>query len=154
MIRTEIINKILILVSILLALVLVISQLRGNNFRQGAENHANNALMGMNFISVEEYNNTNGSAIIIGISDTPADIRISDLYIIEEEELLLNKSEIRAIRKLPPPRILIAKNPAIMARAYILLSQKGIKELYLPEYIKEDMLLKYKFRPDTVNASK
>ena len=151
--KTDILNKILMLVSFLLVLALVISQLSGNNFRQGAEHYAKNALEGKNLITPEDFNKTGGSVIKIASSVNQADISMSNLYILDTEESLLNKSSIRAIKNLPPPRIIISASHAAEARAYILLAQKGIKDLYLLDYIEKEMVLNYKFRPDAGNAS-
>jgi hypothetical protein len=151
--KTDILNKILILLSFLLVLALVISQLSGNNFRQGAELYAENALEGENLINPEDFNKTGGSVIKIASSVNLADISMSNLYIIDAEESLLNKASIRAIKNLPPPRIIIAANHAAEARAYILLAQKGIKDLYLLDNIEKEMVLNYEFRPDAGNAS-
>lgn len=151
--KTDIINKILVLLSLLLVLVLVIYQLIGNNFRQGAEDYAKNALEGKNLITLEEFSKANGSAIKIGNNTYHADISTSSLFILDAEESLLNKSSIRAIKNLPAPRIIIADSQASEARAYIMLAQKGIKDLYLLDYINEEIVLKYKFRPDAGSAS-
>ncbi len=151
--NTKITSKILILFSFFLVLLLIIFQLSGNNFRQGAENYAKDALEGKNLISPEEFSKTKGSVIRIGNGTNEPDIAISNLYLLDSEESLLTSSSIRAIKKLAPPRIIIADSYASEARAYMLLAQKGIKDLYLLDNIKKEMLLKYEFRPDAGNAS-
>lgn len=153
MMKEKFSNNILVLAASALLLILIITQLRGNNFRQGTENYANIALEGQNFIKVEDFNAGGGSLIILGAPELRGEIRTNDLLSLNTESMLTRQS-LRAIRKSSSPRIIIADTRASEAMAYMLLAQKGVKDLYLLADSRSDMELKYEFRPDADNASK
>lgn len=153
MMKEKFINNILVFAASILVLILIIIQLGGNNFRQGTENYANIALEGQNFITVEDFNAGGGSLIILGAPRLPGEIRTSNLLSLNTESMLSRQS-IRAIRESSSPRIIIADTRASEAMAYMLLVQKGVKDLYLIADSRKDMVLKYEFRPDAGNASK
>ncbi|GEM_PF-6648978 len=152
--KTEYKNKIILLISSFLVLILIITQLRGNNFRQGAENYSRDALENNNFITLADFNSSaQGSIIKLGNPEIPDNIKKAEIISLDPRSLL-NPSGIRSIRKSSPPRIIIADSPSNKAITWILLAQKGIKEIYLMAEDKEEMALKYEFRPDADNASR
>ncbi len=153
MMKEKFSNNILVLAAAILVLILIITQLGGNNFRQGTENYSKIALEGQNFITVEDFNAGGGSVIILGDPELPGEIKTGDLLSLNTESMLARQS-IRAIRESSSPRVIIADTRASEAMAYMLLAQKGVRDLYLLADSRKDMVLKYEFRPDADNASK
>lgn len=145
--------NLLLPIILVLIIILVIKQFSGNSFRQGAENYSVSALKGTNTILMEEFINLKkGSIIRIDNADVFANPNNLPLISLNSSGLL-SRFSIKSLRNSSVPRIIIAEDPGTEARVWILLSQKGIKELMINPEREDDLVLKYEFRPDTLMSN-
>ncbi|MDX2415648.1 MAG: hypothetical protein QNK33_10695 [Bacteroidales bacterium] len=143
-------KKLLLPIIMIIIIILVIKQLAGNSFRQGAENYSVSALKGTNITSMEEFIKLKkGSIIRIDDADVSANPNNLPIISLKTSELF-SRSSIKSLRRSSVPRIIIADDPGIEASVWTLLSQKGIKELMINPEREDESVLKYKFRPDTI----
>ncbi len=62
---------------------------------------------------------------------------------------LLDKENLKAIHTHQGPVLLVSDDPSISAKAWMILSQMGYRDLFVLTEKDSTEVLKYKFRPDT-----
>ncbi len=143
-----------ILVLLVVIFLLVIRWLAGDHFRHGAKKNALPALSRSNTMELSQIDLLKTKALLVYL-DKESEVNVATdvnvLYLKPGE--LLSRQTVRYIRKSEGPIILLSDDPTVSARAWMLLAQKGITNLFVfagKEYTEN---FKYEFRPDTVTVT-
>ena len=126
--RNWLIPAILLLV---VAMVLVRS-FRQNSFRYDAVRWAAMSADGSNVISPDQIAVAGEQVLLISLgnmSEVPAQFKEQAVMIAPEE--ILAKEKLKLIRKNRGPVILSSDDPSVSARVWMVLSEMGIKNLYI-----------------------
>lgn len=151
----ELIYKYRSVILILLAVIFLLGArlLAVDHFRHGAEKNAMPAISGGNTIELSQLDLLRANALLVYLDREPEvniDTNMSVLYLKPGE--LLSKQTLRYIRKSGGPTILLSGDPTVSARAWMLLAQKGIANLFILAGEEDIENFKYKFRPDTITV--
>jgi len=150
----ELIRKYGVLVIIVLsAVVLVlIRQFGSNHFRVNAKKWAEPSVAQSNIIASDQYQSLPGDKLVINLDKENFKNTGNKLNVINvPADSILAKKYIRLIRKHEGTVLLFSSEPDISSRVWMVLSQLGIKQLYIITAEKDDELIKYKFRPDSTS---
>ncbi len=136
---------------ILLAAVLYRS-FSHSGFRYDAPKLAGQSFQGSNIVTEEQIPGFQNALIIdLNNSEILKD-KYSEFTLKVNPDSILEKKSIRRIIKNKGPVILVSSENAISARVWMILSQKGIKNIFILSEEKDFEVLKNKFRPDTLSA--
>jgi hypothetical protein len=123
-----------------------------SGFRYDATKLAVSSIHGSNIITEEQIAALQNDALIIELS-SPGLLKGKYLDItmkINPDSILLKKN-LRKIRNHQGPVILLSSENSISARIWMLLSQKGLKNILILSQEKDFEVLKNKFRPDSLS---
>lgn len=135
---------------ILLAAVLYRS-FSHSGFRYDAPKLASQSFEGSNIVTEEQIPGFQNALIIdLNNSEILKD-RFSEITLKVNPDSILDKKNIRRILKNKGPVILVSSENTISARIWMLLSQKGLKNIFILSEEKDFEVLKNKFRPDTLS---
>jgi hypothetical protein len=142
---------IVILVTILI--LVIIRSVSTNHFRPDAKKLAEASVMRSNMISYSEMAAVSGNILLINLGDHKAEgidqstkIEVSDI----SPNAILEKSNIKKLSAFNGRIVLFSSDASVSARMWMLLSQMGIKNLYILTDDKDNESFKNKFRPDTL----
>ena len=140
---------------VLLILALVISLVGyrtffNDHFKNGAEKNALPALTGSNLIERSDPDFLASTALWVFIDQEQNEQTgmHSNAIKVNSNEIL-SRELLKRIRKNKGPVMLISDDPALSARAWMLLAQKGIDKLFIVSEVKNTEQFKYQFRPDS-----
>ncbi len=122
---------ILTIVALVVALVLLRS-FSGNRFRYDAARWAAASADGSNLIDVNQLAGMTGQLLLInlgGTAEVPGQYKDRTLMI--QPESVTEKGNLKLIRKNKGPVILCAGDASVAARVWMVLSEMGIKNLYI-----------------------
>lgn len=146
--------KSVILVLLFIIILVGIRQVVGNHFKHGAVRNAIPALSGISTMDLSQVDQLKTNALLVYL-DEEAEInvhaKVNSLHLKTEE--LLSRQTIKKIKKAGDPIILVSDDPTLTARAWMLLAQKGIKNIYSLTGKEETEKFRYKFQPDTVSVT-
>lgn len=137
---------------VLLILVLVVLRLTGSNFKPDARKRAAPSMDGSNIITSEQITDMGGNELLINLDSS--DISYPNIRNIENIEpgSILKKGTIRKIRNNKGPVILYSDNGSVSAGTWMVLSQIGLKNIYILSETRNNEFIKYEFRPDTLSG--
>jgi hypothetical protein len=136
---------------LILLLAVIYRSFSHSGFRYDASKLAGPTFQGSNIITEEQipgYKN----ALIIELSNS--DIlkgRYNDITVEINPDSILERKNIRIIEKCKGPVILVSSENSISGRIWMLLSQKGLRNIFILSADKDFELFKKKFRPDTLS---
>lgn len=137
---------------IFIVLVLVLIRSTGiNHFRNDAKRWTEPTINQSNTITLEKARLLSGKILLINLDKTislPIGIT-ADIRNIPADSLLAGK-HFKIIRNHEGPILIISIDPGLSARIWMLLSQMGIKNVFIFTKTTDNEVLKYKFRPDTI----
>jgi hypothetical protein len=139
---------IIIVVPLILAVIL-----RGTStghFRYDAERWASPSFNGANIITPGGLSQLKGNIMVLNFASDPVNPPVSKNQIAISPDSLLSKDIMRKIDRNKGAVVLWSDDPAIAARIWMVLSQTGIKDLYILSLSTSDETLKEKFRADTL----
>ncbi len=144
-----------VLLILLLIVLLLLSRLYiGDHFKPGAEKNAIPALSESNTMDLSQIELSNPKVILVYLDDVSV-LEINaqlDVFVYEPEELISSQN-IRELRKLKVPIVLVSEDPSVSARTWMLLAQKGVKNIFIYSEQGSVDSFKNEFRPDTLNVS-
>ena len=143
-----------ILVLLLVILLMGIRLLAGDHFRHGAKKNAMPALSRSNTMELSQIDLLKTKALLVYLdreSEVNPATDVNVFYLKPGD--LLSRQTVRDIRKSEGPVILLSDDPTVSARAWMLLAQKGITNLYIFAGKEDNENFKYEFRPDTVTVT-
>jgi hypothetical protein len=129
-IKKSFLLTVLIFAGVLLALV-IFKATSHNRFRNDASKWAENSIDHSNQVTLAEIEKLHGRIMLIYLNPR-TDINFATAVHTTPEKIM-DKENISRIRKHAGPKILVADDPEIAARLWMLLSQTGIRELYILE---------------------
>ncbi len=133
-------------------LILVLFRSFGTGyFKNDAKKWAGPSLSGSNIIALDKRDTVSGKKLIVclnGKADIIKDQGAEFLYLPEGE--ILDKRNIEIIRKHDGAVLLFSEDPAVSARIWMVLSQMGLKNIFILTGFPDNETGKHKFRPDTL----
>ncbi len=142
----------LIIIVLTIIILVIIRQFGGNNFKVNAKKWAGPSMSGSNIIAADQYQALPGEKLVINLDKKEiSNIENINNVINIPADSILNKKNIHLIRRYTGPVLLYSSEPEVLSRVWMVLSQMGIRQLYILTTEKDNEVLKYKFRPDTIS---
>lgn len=129
--RMKTLNYIAICGGIILMTLVLIKAINCTGFRNDGKKWALSSLQDKNLITEAELNNLKGNKTLLDLDGTPRFISGSGDALKVSFRNILEKENLKTLRHIKGNIILVANDPALAARAWMLLSQTGISELYI-----------------------
>jgi hypothetical protein len=149
----ETVNKYkwVILVVLPILILVLIKSIGLAHFKSNAYKWAEPSVNRSNIINTEQLGKLKGELIIINLDGEKKDFT-SEGYksITISEDSILIKANLRRIKNNPGPALLYSEDLSKQARVWMVLSQLGNKNIFILTDKKDDEVMKYKFRPDTL----
>lgn len=149
MIKPDKNSKIILIITLIIIIVVVVRSLSSDRFRQGSEISALPALVGENNMTPEEVEKLETGTLLVLDNSDQGLINQSLKRIYFSLENAGSKDLLKSVRKSPLPVVIVANSANLESRLWILLSQRGVKDLMVCREAGDETVLKYKFRPDT-----
>jgi hypothetical protein len=121
-------------------------------FRYDAPKLAGLSFQGSNIVTEDQIPGFQNALIIDLNNPEILKDKYSESTLKVNPDSILEKKNIRRIIKNRGPVILVSSENTISARIWMLLSQKGIKNIFILSEEKDFEVLKNKFRPDTLSV--
>jgi hypothetical protein len=122
-----------------------------SGFRYDAPRLAGQSFQGINIISEQQIPGFQDALIIDMSNSEVLKDRYSEITLKVRPDSILDKKNIRRMLKNKGPVILVSSESTISARIWMLLSQKGLKNIFILSEEKDFEVLKNKFRTDTLS---
>lgn len=134
---------------VLITLALVVLRLSGNKFRPDAMKQAAASLDGSNIVTSDQAAGLEGNGLLIDLDNSGRYRDNPDAQSMSPGDVL-QKKNIKLIRNNKGPVILSSNDPSVSAGVWMVLSQMGIKNVYILSDTKDDETMKHEFRPGTM----
>jgi len=122
------------------------------NFRIDAIKWANPSITQSNLITSDKLADLGGKLLIVNISEKGSRFSGTGDVLDIPAGQILEKENMKKLKKYKNGHIILfSDDPSLNARIWMLLSQMGFSNLYILNENGNDEVLKYKFRPDTLN---
>jgi len=123
---------IVLAIFILIIVLVLIRTFSTGNFRYDAVKWAEPSATGSNIIYEAQLDSMSGNKLLIDLGAEPvSDSRFSDITVKMEPGSILDKQNIKLIRKNRGPVILYSDNTSEAAKIWMILSEMGVKGLYI-----------------------
>jgi len=120
----------------------------GNHFRNGAERNAAPAFDGTNLVTMEEMAEKKAGALIINMGMAADNEFLNDMETLNLVPGDINNRDlIRKIKRSAVPVVLVSDEPSLSAAAWMILAQKGVRDIYIMADRSDWNRFKYEFRP-------
>jgi hypothetical protein len=141
-------------VFLITAFVLLLLGIRffvGDHFRPGAEKNAIPALTGTNIVDISQIEQMTQKVMFVYLDDEKsleanAEFEVS-VFNIED---LLSGEMVEELKKFKSPKILVSEDPSVAARAWMILAQKGIENLFIFGELGDLENFDYSFKPEAL----
>ena len=143
----------LVIIVVLPILILVLIRSSGlNHFKNDAKKWAEPSVKQSNIITIEQVVSPSGKNLIINIDKEVSQISklTADVQNIQADSVL-SKKHVSMIMSHDGPVLLFSSDPGLSAKIWMILSQLGCRNIYIFTNSADNEVLKYKFRPDTLN---
>ena len=142
-------SKAILIITLLIIIIVVVRSSSSARFRQGSEQYALPALTeNNNMMSKEVEKLESGTLLILDNSDVNlTNQSLERIYFSLDNAG--SRDLLQSVRKSPIPVVLVANSVNIESKMWMLLAQRGIKDLVIYRESEDDTVLKYEFRPDT-----
>lgn len=147
------IKKYRIIIAVVLP-VLILVILRSavpNRFRPDAARWAEPSVTGSNLMTLEKFNALPGEKLFIATDDSTEIVINSEMLKIPASSILDDRN-IKIIRDHQGPVLLISSANGSAAKTWMILSQLGIKNIYILDNNNDSRKLKYKFTTDSLRT--
>lgn len=143
--------KIILLIVIPVVMLVLIRTCSSNHFKTDARKQAEPSFSGSNIITPDKLSQLEGEKLLILLGkETKSIAAQTDKTITISPDSILVKENINILKNHNGPVLLRASDDAVSVRIWMLLSQMGIRDLFIVSEESEPEVLKYEFRPDTV----
>lgn len=142
-----------IILAILLGVLIIIRSSGTRNFRYDAQRWAEPSLTASNIVTYESASSLKGEILVVTF-DPEETIRSGKTWkkvTIPSDSILVKKYR-KTIEKHKGPVLLYDTDNSVPARIWMMLSQKGIKNLYILTSDSDNEVMKEKFRTDTLTG--
>lgn len=151
----KILNKYKIVLAIVVPLlILILIRSTGtNHFKSDAVKLAKPSLDRINLIDIKNIETLSGDKLIIFLNKSEfQQDGISAKTISIPADSIIAKKNIKTILAHTGPVLLYSSEPSLSARIWMVLSQLGIKDIFIMTPETDNEVIKYKFRPDTMTG--
>jgi len=140
-------------IAFLILLLVSMRYFSSDNFKPDAEQNSAMALDGEFIISETDYdeNSDSFSEILIGDRSMSTAFAQSIHLHIKATDIISDET-IKALKSIDGPKLLISDDVSVSVRCWILLSQKGIKDIFVFSEEKDSEVFKYKFKPERAES--
>ncbi len=122
----------LVLSIVLLAVVLVIIRTYSHNFRYDAVRWAEPSALRSNIITEDQIAAMSSDVLLVTLgNEAPAIEQLKDKILNMNPESILEKTNLSLIRKNKGPVILFSDDNSVSARVWMVLSEMGIKNVFI-----------------------
>jgi len=119
-------------VSLLVAALVLIRTFSHGNFRYDAVKWAEPSLTGSNILSEDQVTALDGEKLLIDLGkEAMAGNRFQDITVRMDPESVLEKQNLKLIRKNKGPVILFSDDISVSAKVWMILSEMGVKDIYI-----------------------
>ena len=140
----------ILLITLLIVVLILLSLLAGNSFNRGAEKNAAPAMAAQNYLLPGDMASSAGGTLLVAEGSVYTE-EFSSFDIINFEPARLDDHAfMRSLKKAAKPLVIMDRDPSLEARVWMMLSQLGIRELYVFIEDSTETLLKHECRPDTL----
>jgi hypothetical protein len=140
-----------LILCLLITVAILMSLASGVKFSQNAEKNASLSVSGSVLIGQEALVDMNGEVLLIRLNEPALNEDIQGFKSVDALSASLADRELTEVLRSFKGKIIIAGNTVQeAARAWTILCQLGIRNLYILNSFGEQEILKYKFRTDTV----
>jgi hypothetical protein len=149
----KILKKYLIVIIVVLPLLILILYKTFNaiGFKYDAKRWSVPSFNGSNIISTSELGSLPGSKLIINLDNgNKEEFDKSACMVDIPPDSILERKNIKAMRDHKGLLLLYSMDPALSARIWMVISQTGIRNIYILTSDRDNEIFKYKFRPDTL----
>ena len=136
------------IIPLVVLFLIAIRYLGGDHFKPGAEKNAEKALYSENIINIstDKPGLAKYSFLLIGDVHSYNNYDFGKYIRVDPDELLDDSVLVR-IKDLKSPVLIISDDHSLAARAWMLLAQKGLRDIYLGMNTDSIEEFKYKFQP-------
>lgn len=140
-------------ITFLILILVSIRYFSSDNFKPDAEQNSSMALSGEFLITEEDYDKSSDSfsGILIGERSISTDFSQSAILHIEAADIISDET-LEAIKNIEGPKLIISNDVSVSVRCWILLSQKGIKDIFVFSENDDTDVFKYKFLPERTES--
>ena len=122
----------LVLSITLLAIILVLIRTYSHNFRYDAARWAEPSALRSNIVTEDQISDMSGDILLIALgNETPPIELLQDKILKLNPESILEKANLSLIRKNKGPVILFSDDNSVSARVWMVLSEMGIKNIFI-----------------------
>ena len=133
-------------------LLVLIRSITGGHFRNNASQWAEPSFNQSNMLTREELSTLVGENLIICLDDDSLATSVSSGEILSTPPAsLIDQVNLKKLRLHRGNIILVAADPALSARMWMLLSQLGYQKIYILTNDRHSESFNYKFRPVSLN---
>lgn len=142
--------KVILLIVIPVIIFVLIRAFSTNHFMNDARKLAEPSFSGSNIIRSDKLSQLEGEKLLVILGkDTKSIEAKTERTIRISPDSILVKENIKILRNHEGPVLLKSSDNAVAVRIWMLLSQMGIRDLFIVTEESEPEVLKYEFRPDT-----
>jgi hypothetical protein len=141
--------KVVFMIVLPLLILVMVRSMGGNHFKSDAKKWAEPSFLRTNILTTDQLASLPGEILYIDLDNKDSleiKSRGTKLYIPPSE--ILVKDNFRIINKHKGPVLIYSSEAAISARIWMVLSQMGIKDIYIFVNKNDNEAFKNKFRPD------
>ena len=139
-----------IIIVVPLIIAVILRSTGTGHFRYDAAKWAEPSISGENIITPGRLSQLKGDIMIINLGSDQLNLSVYPKQTAVSADSVMTKKFMKTISSNNGPVVLCSDDPAVSARIWMLLSQTGIRDLYIfsPDSLNET--IKEKFRTDTV----
>jgi hypothetical protein len=139
-----------ILIVLPVIILVLLRAFASGGFKPDANKLAEASFSGSNLLNREQVAALGSKPLIVKLAkeDTGQISPSSDTLFIAAGRLI-DEENLKAIHAHQGPVLLVSDNPVVSAKAWMILSQMGYRDLFVLVEKDSNEVLKYKFRPDT-----
>jgi hypothetical protein len=144
--------KAVILIVLPLLILVLIRSAGSNHFKPDAAKLAEPSFVKSNIINVDQLSSLPGDKLIINLSEQEENIKNvpGNVIKIAPGDILMKENINKIKNHAGEPVLLYSKDVATVSRIWMVLTQMGIKNIFILTADSDNELMKHEFRPDTL----
>jgi hypothetical protein len=143
--------KVVFAVVLPILILVLIRSFGSNHFSSDAGKWAEPSVIQSNVLTTEQFRALSGEKMLINLGVSPVAFNFPDhLALSISPDSVLSKAYFKIIRKHAGPVVLFSADQSTSARIWMVLSQMGLRNIFILSSDNGNEVLKYKFRPDTL----
>ena len=149
----KILKKYIIVIAIALPALLLITfkTFNASGFKYDAKRWSMPSFSCSNLMNTSDTGSLQGEKLLIILDKaTAGKFDKSALTMMIPPNAILKRQYLKLMREHKGPILLFSADPALSARIWMIISQTGVKNIYILTNDRDNEIFKYKFRPDTL----